>query len=159
MAGKKEWLPWYRRKGYKGNLTEEEKRILDSLRMKEPHPAARYEQLPDEAQRYINRLEVELYDKKQESAAGKAFLLTGVAVFPIWFGYKGYGDSSPLFSYLLGSVLLIVAWVGYRWEWKKNADEFMPKEEDTPNTTDEELRYEWELVHIVRHKHRKDAEG
>jgi hypothetical protein len=79
MARRNEWLPWYRRKGYKGNLTEEEKRILDSFRMKEPHPAARYWQLPEEVQSYISRLQIELYDKKQDGAAGKALVLTGVA--------------------------------------------------------------------------------
>jgi hypothetical protein len=29
---KKKPIPWYRKRGYKGNLTEEEKQELDSLR-------------------------------------------------------------------------------------------------------------------------------
>jgi hypothetical protein len=159
MADKKEWLPWYRRKGYRGNLSEEEKRALDSFRMKEPHPSARYEQLPEEVQSYISRLEMELYDKKQEGAADKALVLTGVAALSVWFGYMGYGKTSPLFSYLLGAALLVAAWVRYRWEWNKNADALFPKGKGAPaDITDEELRYEWELENIVRHKNRKNAE-
>lgn len=39
MAKEQDWTPWYRRKEYKGNLTEEEKRHLDSFRLEEKHPA------------------------------------------------------------------------------------------------------------------------
>jgi hypothetical protein len=35
-----EWLPWYRARGYNGNLTEAEKRQLDAFRAQEKHPAA-----------------------------------------------------------------------------------------------------------------------
>jgi len=115
--------------------------------MKGAHPAARYEQLPEEVQNYILRISQELYDKKQDSAVGKALLSTGVSGSLIWFGYNEYGESPPLFSYIIAAVLLIVGWVGYRWEWNKNANEFIP--------TDEELRYEWELQYIVRRKHQK----
>jgi len=38
-----EWLPWYRGRNYKGDLTEAEKHQLDALRMQPTHPAARWE--------------------------------------------------------------------------------------------------------------------
>jgi hypothetical protein len=61
---------------------------------------------------------------------------------------------------VIGAVLLIGAWVGYRWEWKKNADELFPKGEGAPEyPTDEELRYEWELHYIVTHKQRREAKA
>ena len=75
---KAESLPWYRARNYKGNLTEAEKRQLDAFRMQPKHPAANYHNLPDEVQRYIIRIEMELYDKKQDGTAGRA--LTGSAV-------------------------------------------------------------------------------
>ena len=64
----KEFLPWYRAPGYKGHLTEDEKRELDSFRLREnkyseKHPAAHREDLPDEVQSYISNIEQELYDK------------------------------------------------------------------------------------------------
>jgi len=46
-------LPWYRSTKYKGNLTEDEKRELDSFRYREKkhnekHPAASCDDLPNE---------------------------------------------------------------------------------------------------------------
>jgi hypothetical protein len=48
-------------RNYKGNLTENEKRQLDFFRMQEKHPAADYDSLPEEVQRYINRITMEHY--------------------------------------------------------------------------------------------------
>jgi len=50
MLGRKkkptERLPWYRARNYKGDLTENEKRQLDSFRMRREHPAASYDTWP-----------------------------------------------------------------------------------------------------------------
>jgi exonuclease I len=73
---KAEWLPWYRARNYKGDLTEAEKRQLDAFRMQPKHPAAQEDDLPEEVQSYIGRIEMELYDKKQEGAVGQAMFLT-----------------------------------------------------------------------------------
>ena len=62
-----ERLPWYRERNFKGNLTENEKRQLNSFRMRESHPAATNGSLPEEVQRYISSLEMEVYDRKQGS--------------------------------------------------------------------------------------------
>src|SRR3954451_19161342 len=66
----RQFIPWYRERSYKGNLTEEEKRELDSYRWmaQQPggkHPAAEYGDLAAEVQSYISKLEIELYDKVQ----------------------------------------------------------------------------------------------
>lgn len=63
---KKEPLPWYRARNYKGNLTEAEKRELDLLRHRESeggeHPSANYGYLPEEVQSYLSKIEIERYD-------------------------------------------------------------------------------------------------
>jgi hypothetical protein len=66
---KAEWLPWYRARNYKGDLTEAEKRQFDAFRVQPKHPAAQYHELPEEVQSYINRIECELYDKRQDGVA------------------------------------------------------------------------------------------
>jgi hypothetical protein len=73
----REVLPWYRARGYKGDLTEAEKREVDSFRVLPKHPAAQYEDLPDEVQQYIAEVEIERYDLKQDKAAASAFVGTG----------------------------------------------------------------------------------
>jgi len=75
---KQESLPWYREPNYKGDLTEDEKRELDSLRYRADrqgvkHPAATYDDLPDEVQSYISRLQIELYDNIQANSFGRSF--------------------------------------------------------------------------------------
>lgn len=55
-------LPWYRAPGYKGKMREVDKCKLDAIRMQPKHPAATSDDLPEEAQAYINRLECEIYD-------------------------------------------------------------------------------------------------
>ncbi len=45
-----EFLPWYRVPGFKGKVSEAEKRQLDAFRMQERHPAASYQDLPEEVQ-------------------------------------------------------------------------------------------------------------
>ena len=54
-------MPLYRRKEYKGNLTGDEKRYLDSFRLEEKHPATAVEDLPEEVQSYLSELELAVY--------------------------------------------------------------------------------------------------
>lgn len=142
-------IPWYRRKDYSGGLTESDKLVLDTIRQRDQHPAASYEDLPDEVQRYINRLELELYDEKQGSEALKAISLTGVAAMLI---YTGYTDTaySESFSYIFGVVIFISAWLQYRVNWKKNSQKFIAEERDAPSLSDRGIQYEWELSYISR---------
>lgn len=58
---------WYRHQNYKGGLSEEEKRELDSIRWPAepgPHPAAKFQDLPEEVQEYISHLEIEVEGSK-----------------------------------------------------------------------------------------------
>lgn len=91
MAKEQDWTPWYRRKEYKGNLTEEEKRHLDSFRLEEKHPAVAVEDLPEEVQGYLSELELAVYDAKQEGVATKAFVLTGIGALAIFLAYRELG--------------------------------------------------------------------
>lgn len=93
MAKEQDWIPWYRRKEYKGNLTEEEKRHLDSFRLEENHPAVAFENLPEEVQGYLSELELAVYDAKQEGVATKAFMLTGIGALMAFLAYRELGWS------------------------------------------------------------------
>jgi len=157
MADKNAWVPWYRRKDYKGELSEEDKRILDSFRLKEKHPSTCYEDLPDDVQSYINRIELELFDKKQESAAGKAFALTCIAVFLIYLAFIGQVYSS-IFAYLSGAGIIFFAWFQYRRAWTKNANDLFPKEDGAPNQSEQGIQAEWEFDYLVRLRRQKDVE-
>lgn len=154
MPKEKSWVPWYRRKDYDGSLSEEEKRLLDSFRMKDKHPAECREDIPDEILNYISGVEFELYDLKQDSAAGTAIAISVFSAFLIYFAYTGQAYST-VGAYLFGVFLFVAAWVRYRWVWNKNAEEFHPKSVGAPNRTDEGIRKEWELDYIVREQRRK----
>ena len=82
---KTEELPWYRSPGYNGKMSEAEKRQLDAFRMQEQHPAARQEDLPEEVRSYIGRIEMKLYDLKQETAASRALVasVAGAALYTL----------------------------------------------------------------------------
>jgi hypothetical protein len=152
---KGEWLPWYRARDYKGDLTEAEKRQLDAFRMQPKHPAACEEDLPEEVREYIGRIELELYDKKQDEAAGYAVFWSVLGAVLLFLIYKGvFGPSTP-WSYAAAVFAMVVPWLVYRYQWKKNAEEFLPKVEPRINVTDEEFRKEWELNHIVRNRQAK----
>jgi hypothetical protein len=76
-----ERLPWYRARDYKGDLTENEKRQLDSFRMRKEHPAASYDSLLKEVRMYMSKLELEIYNKTQESLVGGCFVVSGIGAF------------------------------------------------------------------------------
>jgi hypothetical protein len=148
---KKEPLPWYRAPSCKGNLTEDEKRELDSFRHQAKghgvkHPAATFSDLPEEVGLYISNLQIELYDKIQETLVGRCFLASGVGAFLL----LNYFDLiSPKYHstelFLFGAVLLSAPWVYYPIKWRKNADQHW-------GDTDERIRTEWELNYIVNKK-------
>ena len=147
----KERLPWYRKPGYKGNLTEGEKRELDSFRFRErendeKHPAATFDDIPEEVQSYISKIEIALYDAIQERLVGRCFLVSGLGALFLanYFGWisltHGEHDAFELGS---GIFFLVAPWVYYYFKWKKNADEFFSE------WGSEGIRAEWELDHIV----------
>jgi hypothetical protein len=147
-AREKEHLPWYRMKSYDGNLTEAQKRHLDQIRMRDRHPAASFSDLPEEVQSYVSGLEMTIYDAKQEKAVAKAFIFSAMGAALIYSGFKGTAYL-PWPSIIFGFVVLVGAWPLYGREWKKNAEEFLPKDDSAPTHTDELLRREWELGEIA----------
>jgi hypothetical protein len=133
-------------------MTEAQKRELDAFRMQPKHPAARYEDLPDEVQAHIARLEVENYDRKQELAAAPAFACSAIGVALVCLHNFGAPSLSTLWTWVAALGLVIVPWFVYRREWRKNADEFMPdylsQGRDSP--ANEALKREWEVSHVSR---------
>lgn len=147
------WLPWYRVPGFKGKVSEAEKRQLDAFRTQESHPAASYQDLPEEVQSYISRLELENYDFKQQKAvSGPMFasLLGAVILGVNYFGVQ-LKPAESIWPYAFGLLLLIVPWFVYSREWQRNADELHPRRHGGPNRADESIRTEWELDFLARH--------
>jgi hypothetical protein len=155
-----EWLPWYRVPGFKGKISEAEKRQLDAFRMQKRHPAATMGDLPEEVRLYIVRLELENYDFKQERAVGGPMIagLLGAASLSVSYFGVHIQPADSIWPYFLGLVLLIVAWSLYRREWKRNADELFPQRRGGPNLTDENIRKEWELEYLTR-RDQRDGSG
>ncbi len=149
-----ERLPWYRARNYKGDLTENEKRQLDAFRSREKHPAADYDSLPEEVQRYINGLELELYDKKQEALVPPTLIVSGIGGFFLCRYILGYEEGS-LFNYFWSVSALILPWIYYAKKWRANADEFLPRDAPT-SPGDEAIRMEWELDYIHRKRRMVD---
>ena|SRR5215207_8609084 len=150
MFGRKkkppERLPWYRVRTYKGDLSEDEKRQLDSFRMQETHPAASQDSLPREVQSYVIALEMEIYDRKQERLVGCCLLVSGVGAFFLFRYIFGYEEGS-FFKYSWSVLLLVLPWIYYRIQFKRNADDYLPPGEAV-FPTNEAIRKEWELEYI-----------
>lgn len=81
-----EQLPWYRANGYDGNMSEHEKRVLDSFRLQRTHPAASYDSLPAEVQSYISNLELTIYDNKQDALAYGCLVVSGIGALNLYQG-------------------------------------------------------------------------
>ena len=144
---KTEFLPWYRAKGYKGNLTEAQKRELDSFRAQESHPASSYGKLPVEVQNYIGRLEMQIYDSKQEKLGIGALIVSMFSALTLYQMYFGFPEATT-WRYVVSGLGLVVPWIVYRYYWKKNAEAFLPDEPYAAFPTDEGLRFEWEIEYL-----------
>lgn len=154
----KEPLPWYRAPNYDGNLTEGEKRELDSFRYREKnqgvkHPAADCGDLPNEVTMYISKLEIERYDEIQERLVGRCFLVSAVGAFVLanHFSWISLNYNSPEVL-LFAAAFLVVPWFYYPIKWRKNADRYL-------GDANEEIRKEWELEYIVNKKAGLDPAG
>ncbi|PNE11157.1 MAG: hypothetical protein CR217_10230 [Beijerinckiaceae bacterium] len=145
--GKPEWLPWYRARNYKGDMTETEKHQLDAFRAQPMHPATRREDLPEEVRDYIIGIELELYDYKQQDAVGQAFFYSLIGAGLLALQYTGCLTATP-WRYAFDVLILVSPWFLYRYRWKKNAEEFLPSEKGVPNPTDEAIRKEWEIIYV-----------
>lgn len=75
-------VAWYRHRNYKGSLSEDQKMELDSIRWQSKsgrHPAAKFEDLPDEVQSYIISMKSEAMESRY-TAPGIASLIGIVSV-------------------------------------------------------------------------------
>lgn len=139
--------PWYRRRTYRGKMSEANKVELDAIRQKEPHPAVSFDQLPKEVQRYINRVEFNLYDANQALAASRFAAWIGLAFVVAYFADEE--QIAGLWgAYALAMGLVCVGWLSYRKNTKKNWLHFMEFEDGRPNCSDLGIQEEWELNYI-----------
>ena len=143
-------LPWYRQPSKSGTVTETEMRVLDQYRLQERHPAARKEDLPLEVQAYISALEFDLYETKQRRLVSRTALTSALGAALLYLTHYGYQAETSRWDYFVGLALLVVPWFLYSRESRKNNREFMPEEANAPTSTNERLKEEWELTHVIR---------
>jgi hypothetical protein len=134
--------PWYRAPDYRGNLTEAEKRELDTFRARLRHPAFEYGDLPEHVEMYISGLELETYDLKQARAAARAVVCSLAGAALLYVNHFGFTPRHSIWEYIFGIALLVAPWIAYRSEWRKNSDSFGPASEG--------IRKEWELDYIAK---------
>lgn len=144
-----ERLPWYRAHTFKGNLTEAEKRKLDAFRTQPTHPAALFADLPGEVQAYINRIEFELNNEKQDRLTGRTFAWSLAGAALLYLNYFGHPTTPPTWSYVTGALILVGPWFVWIYEGKKIRKQFFPSEPGLPYGTDEAIRTEWELNYLT----------
>ena len=122
-----EKLPWYRRRNYKGDLTEQDKVELDSFRLAAMKPggvcrATDVSELPDDVLSYIAKLEIELHDSLGSSIFGRAlaYAVVGAFIVASSLGWTPKYESQiwPWF----GVLLIVLAIVYYFWEEKRLRD-------------------------------------
>ncbi|HME86356.1 MAG TPA: hypothetical protein VKG91_17875 [Roseiarcus sp.] len=111
--------------------------------MQARHPAYQYGDLPEHVESYIARLEIEAHDLRQERVAARVFATTLVGAAILYVTHFGVGPSDSIWGYLLGLALIILPWIVYRSEWRKNADAF---------SAYEGILMEWELDYVTKAK-------
>ena len=134
-------IPWYRRRDYKGDLTEDEKRELDHFRWLAQQPGGKHpadHDLPEEVIDYISKLKVELHDARETLLMGRVLIPGGFGVFILWLGFFGEKPVS-LTGFLFGVSLIVGSSLYYFREHKKLKDQL--KDYDG-------IRKEWELNYI-----------
>jgi len=143
-------IPWYRQRAYRGNLTEDEKRELDSFRWlaQQPggkHPAAEYSDLPEEVQSYISKLEIELHDERGTLLMVRVLVASGIGILIIanYFGWRIPINNGSMWSLLGGLFLIVFGWVYYFRDEKRLRNQFRG------GGATERIRTEWELEYIV----------
>lgn len=138
MAQSEEDLPWYRGKGFKGNLTENEKRLLDSFRIDNKHPCTSNANIPEDVHALLIRLVVERQEDKLGSFSGKYTAIIGIAAFVIYLWYIDYLEISTS-SLVVGGAGVVCLCVLYSFEYKKYSKILNIREE---------IKKEWELKYI-----------
>lgn len=150
-------VPWYRQPDYKGNIKESHKRKLDAFREQVNHPSTRYDDIPEDVQRYISSLEIQLYDYKQQKAFNGAAAVSFAGICILALLYFGFNNSSDTWRYYLAATLVFIPWFVYGSKSKKISQEFFSSNDISLSNTEEKIREEWELNHLSSlMKHEKD---
>jgi hypothetical protein len=165
LTNNSDWRPWYRQKGYKGNLTEDQKRYLDSFRNGEPHPATSFEELPEEVQSRLIELESQL--KEQQDTASLLtmiglFSLSGYAFYSGYTDYDGYNGLTSVASYCFGLLCVFMLYKSYKAYSSRHEHHnwYGDTEKGEPfSSTDEALQRHWELNAITAYRRgQKDSD-
>jgi hypothetical protein len=136
---------WYRHRNYKGGLSEEEKRELDSIRWPaepRPHPAAKFQDLPEEVQEYISHLELEVEGSK--SFPPLIAIIAGISLI-IYCALSALDvvQYSDMFPSIIKLSLVSFAWIGIGiLEYRKVQKIWGEKD------TDAQFMVNWELDYI-----------
>ncbi|MGQ5718862.1 hypothetical protein [Pseudochrobactrum asaccharolyticum] len=150
-------VPWYRQPDYKGNMKESHKRKLDAFREQDNHPSTRYDDIPEDVQRYICNLEIQLYHYKQRQAFNGAAVFSVAGICILGLLYFGFNNSSDMLRYFLAGSLIIFPWFIYASKSKNISKEFFSSNDPSLSNTEEKIREEWELNHLSSlMKHEKD---
>lgn len=139
--------PWYKYPAFKRELSASEIYYLDSMRMLDDHPAAKYHDLPPEVQGYISELEDEYYIARQSLviASFVCILLIGLLVLfsleslavPLPFG-NAWGASLAIVAF--GFLLCVLKWRRNRnIEWPEIAHD-----RSYESQTQERIKQHWE---------------
>ena len=155
LANNSDWKPWYRRRTFKGNLTEDQKRYLDSFRNGEPHPATSFEDLPDEVRSRLIELEERLKNHQDVASVCIMLFWMGICFYSIYVGYFGeFGLNSVLIygSGLLGIVNFYNSYKSYS-SRNQHHNWYGVTEKGEPfSSTDESLQRHWEMKALTAYK-------
>ena len=148
LANESEWKPWYRRKDYKGNLTEDQKRYLDSFRSGKPHPATPFEDLPDEVQSRLIELEEQLKEQQDATSLLTMLVWFSLSSYAFYSGYNDYDGLTSVASYCFALFVIFILYKSYKaylyrhkhHNWYGDTDKGEPF-----SSTDESLQRHWEV--------------
>ena len=138
---------WYRHPKYKGNLTEDEKMELDSIRWQAKsgrHPAAKFEDLPDEVQSYIISMKSEAMESRY-TAPGIASLIGIVSISYCIIAKIGFIKYSVLLPPILHLFLVTAIFSFFSILQFINVHK-----EEVDHNVDRELLKNWEIEYLFR---------
>lgn len=149
-----DWKPWYKQKSYNGDLTEDQKRYLDSFRNGEPHPAVSLFELQQEVQDRIYELEFQLEGHKVTHFSQTTFVAVGGGILLCYWGYTSESFLST--SSYLGALVLVAIWFREWGMYQAFRQKFFRRgdiENGEPSCfSEEEIQRCWELNEVFKQK-------
>jgi hypothetical protein len=135
---------WYRHRNYKGNLTEDEKMELDSIRWQAKsgiHPAAKIDELPDEVIDYISDLENEALEYRKLPHEWAFIIAFCLFIYCILSGFELIKDIEYLPNIW---ILLLISII-----FLANSFYNINKLDNLDFKSDKKLMEKWELDYII----------